>query len=145
MRTCLCVRKLGGESWILFMGRFFASKFSKCSKSEMKEREKRAKCWTCSRKKIKALFQNWLALNFTFLLKLNCWASNISCYESFKDQFIWQRCIVTSVKYHSASFFAQSVRIELALPRAARLSILKENQKCCTSVRDLNKDALLIR
>ena len=53
----------------------------------------------------------------------------------------------TAVTIGSLSvFFAQSVRIKLALPQTAQLSIyiLKENQQCCTSVRDLIEYAPLI-
>ena len=41
-------------------------------------------------------------------------------------------------------FFAQSDDIKLALSQAAWLSILKENQWCCTSMKDLIKDTLLM-
>ena len=41
-------------------------------------------------------------------------------------------------------FFAQSNDIKLALSQAAWLSILKENQWCCTSMKDLIKDTLLM-
>ena len=42
--------------------------------------------------------------------------------------------------------FAQSVRIKLASPQAAQLSLhfFQENQKCCTSMRDLIMDSPLI-
>ena len=43
-------------------------------------------------------------------------------------------------------FFAQSVPIKLVLPQAAQLSIhflLRKNQQCCTSSRDLIKDTPL--
>ena len=40
----------------------------------------------------------------------------------------------------ATDFFAQSVRIKLALSQAGWLSIfLQEDQQCCTSVRDLNQ------
>ena len=41
-------------------------------------------------------------------------------------------------------FFAQSMHFKLALAQAAWLRFFEENQLCCTSTRDLIKDALLI-
>ena len=40
-----------------------------------------------------------------------------------------------------SSFFTQSVHIKLALPKTAQQV---ENQRCCTSMRDLIKDTPLI-
>ena len=42
-------------------------------------------------------------------------------------------------------FFAQSIHIWLALPQAARLGIFKENNYCCTCIRDLTMDSLMVR
>ena len=87
--------------------------------------------------------------NYNLLKMLSCLSFRTQSYSAHKKSKIGKtsHSQVDQFKLHGVIiFFAQSVRIKLASPQAARLRVFFNGKKqlYCSSMNDLIKDALLI-